>query len=180
MTPFVFDPTSYSPAVSNLLKEPRLPDLGPGSFNVSARAALQAFNPMTDLGHPITDSAAARACHSALWLYHDGLEESHAISQGLEELETKEGSFWHAIMHRREPDAANSKYWWRMVGDHPVIELLKIEAPKIGYDYTVPQDFVDFCEQARGGETPQETLAKRVQLLEWQLLFDYCYRKAIG
>jgi hypothetical protein len=28
--------------------------------------------------------------------------------------------FWHAIMHRREPDAANSKHWWRQVGTLPV------------------------------------------------------------
>jgi hypothetical protein len=112
-----------------------------------------------------------------LWLYYDYLDESHTISQ---EINTREGSYWHAIMHRREPDPSNSKYWWRQVGSHPVLSQLISEAPTLGYDYTNPLDFVDFCERVRDTGTTDENLAKQVQLLEWQLLFDHCYRKAIG
>jgi hypothetical protein len=81
-------------------------------------------------------------------------------------------------MHRREPDASNSKYWWRQVGSHPVLELLKSEAPEIGYSYRNPQEFVDFCERVRGADSADEDLAKKVQLLEWQLLFDWCWSGA--
>jgi hypothetical protein len=112
-----------------------------------------------------------------LWLYFDFLEESHRISQSLP---SAEGSFWHAIMHRREPDAWNSKYWWRRVGQHPVLNQLQQLAPTLGYHYTTADAFVDFCEQVRGRGTPQEMLARQVQLLEWQLLFDYCYQLTHG
>lgn len=176
MTPFQFRPSDYGAAVADLLV-PRLPELGPGSIEPAVRTALQAFDPIRDLGRQVIDRHYARACLSGLWLYHDGLDESHAISQ---DLESAEGSFWHAIMHRREPDAWNSKYWWRKVGSHPVLQQLSSEAPALGYDCTSPQDFVDFCERVRGTNGPDEDLAKRVQLLEWQLLFDWCYRKAVG
>jgi hypothetical protein len=89
------------------------------------------------------------------------------------------GSFWHAIMHRREPDPGNSKYWWRKVGAHPILKLLVEQAPPLGHDYTNPLEFVDFCERVRGSGSAEEEVARRVQLLEWQLLFDHCYRTAI-
>jgi hypothetical protein len=46
------------------------------------------------------------ACRAALWLAFDFLDESHAVSQ---ELDTPEGSYWHGLLHRREPDFANPR-----------------------------------------------------------------------
>lgn len=161
------------PNATALLTPPRIAELGPGSPNEALREKLNGF----EFTRPVRDQLAARACLAGLWLYHDFLDESHAISQ---ELETKEGSFWHAIMHRREPDPGNSKYWWRAVDSHPVLDLLVKEAPGVGYAYTTPQAFVDFCERIRGSGSADEELAKRVQTLEWRLLFDWCYRRAVA
>ena len=151
---------AYPPAVAELLAEPRLPELGPGSPVKSLRGKIE---------------AAARelppACAAGLWLLFDFLDESHTISQ---DIPTADGSFWHAIMHRREPDAFNSKYWWRKVGPHPVLKQLAEQAAPLGYAFTSPEAFVDFCEHVRGTGSPDEELAKRVQLLEWQLLFAHC------
>ena len=60
-------------------------------------------------------------CIAAVWLVHDFLDESHEISQGID---TPSGSFWHGILHRREGDYSNAKYWFRHVGQHEVFELL--------------------------------------------------------
>ena len=46
---------------------------------------------------------------AGLWLWHDALEESHAIAQAII---TSSGSLWHAILHRREGDYSNAKYWY--------------------------------------------------------------------
>ena len=161
MTPFHFDPTAYGSAVADLFAIPRLPELGPGTPQFDVKPALQSL-------------ALPPACIAGLWLYFDFLDESHAISQADEG--NPERDYWHAILHRREPDASNSKYWWRRVGDHPVLAALAEQAPALGYRFTTPIDFVDLCEKVRGANSPAEGLAQRVQLLEWQLLFDWCYR----
>jgi hypothetical protein len=53
---------------------------------------------------------------AGLWLWQDYLDESHEICQAIE---TTSGSWWHAILHRREGDFGNAKYWYMKVGNHP-------------------------------------------------------------
>jgi hypothetical protein len=162
--------------VNALLAEPRQMPLGPGRPDPSVAATLRAFDPTTDLGKTVGDRDAARACLAGLWLYFDGLDEAHAVCQ--ENEGHPERDFWHAIMHRREPDPDNSKYWWRRVGLHPVLDQLCTASAGIDYTFVSPYDFVDYCEAMRDMGGPGEQLAQRVQLLEWQLLFDWCFRKA--
>jgi hypothetical protein len=166
---------SYTPAIRSIIQPDRLPELGPGSPNRAMYSALAALTPENAFPK-VQDRMMAMACISGLWLLHDFLDESHTISQ---DNPTSTGSYWHAVMHRREPDPSNSKYWWAQVGSHPVIDMLKTEAPKIGYKFTNPPDFVDICEHVRGSGSADEELAKRVQLLEWQLLFNWCFTKAL-
>lgn len=149
------DQSPYGPAIDSLIAG-RLPELGPGSPNGAMRAALESID-------------APAACRAGLWLLHDFLDESHTLSQ---DDHSVEGSFWHAIMHRREPDPSNSKYWWRRVGSHPVLKRLR----EAGVGFTTPEAFVDECERLCGSGSPDEDRAKQVQLLEWRLLFDWCWR----
>jgi hypothetical protein len=160
------------PAVVDLLATAPPMPLGPGTPDRSVGDRIRTL----DLP-AVRDAVAARACLAGLWLRFNHLDESHTLSQ---DIHTAEGSAWHAVMHRREPDAWNSKYWWRRVGNHPVLDRLREHAPALGYAYTSPFEFVDFCEKARGSGSGDEELAQRVQLLEWQLLFDWCFRRAVG
>lgn len=150
-----------TPAVDELLAAAPPMPLGPGAPVAAMRAKLTA-----------ACASLPPACAAGLWLRFNFLDESHAISQ--EDEASPDQNFWHAILHRREPDAWNAKYWWRKVGPHPVLERLREQAPALGHRYTTPADFVDFCEKARDTGTPAEELAQRVQNLEWQLLFDHC------
>ena len=176
----VFDPTAYGPKIAPLLTPAGLPELGPGSPNRSALTALAALTPES-LFPLLSDRSMALGCISGLYLLHDFLDESHRISQ---DLSTTTGSCWHAIMHRREPDPTNSKYWWREVGKHPVFEELAIDAKELGLrlrsDHWSPFDFIDLCEKHRGTGSEEEMLLQRVQRREWELLFDWCFRRAIG
>lgn len=156
-------------AVAELLTG-RVPELGPGTPNEPVRAKLAAFASGSEMG---------RALHAALWLYHDFLTESHDISQ---ELASPTGSLLHAIMHRREPDAWNSKYWFRRVGDHPVYAVIGAVAKELGYGTGAwdPMRFVDECEAARGSGTEREELLKRVQAKEIELVAAWCAGQVAG
>jgi hypothetical protein len=188
----MFDPKIYGPAIADLLVGDRLPELGPGTPNESARPTIAALQMNRTLGgRKIVDHQAAKCCHCALWLWHDFLDESHSISQ---EIETIEGSYWHGIMHRREPDYGNAKYWFRRVPNHPIHEPLTAAArdlatgvrPDAAAAFLGTQSswdafqFVELCEAIARGRSQAERLACEVARVEWQLLFDYCFRKATG
>jgi hypothetical protein len=185
-----FDPARYASPVAALLGESRRLSLDRGEPN---RAALDQLNALDEArlcdGHAVRDREMARACLAGLWLYHDFLDESHRISQSLH---GREGSYWHGIMHRREGDYANAKYWFRRVGAHPIHEALVLSARALAHDVDAggasvgsssawdPAAFVDLCAAACAGESDAADLCRRIQEREWQLLFDYCYRHAIG
>jgi hypothetical protein len=185
-----FDPAAYGAVVAGLLQGDRLmpldhgrpdPDLG---HELQALSADRLFAPA-----PVRQREMAQACLAGLWLYADDLDRSHRISQGLHD---REGSYWHGIMHRREGDYSNAKYWFRRVGGHPIHEALggrarrlagaAGEAPEFlqaraSWD---PAAFVDLCEDACAGRNGAAELCRKIQQLEWHLLFDYCYRRAVG
>lgn len=171
----ILDPAAYPPAVAELLRRLPLAPLGPGQPDRSVRDHLQALTAASLVTTKAVDAGMVTACRAGLWLAFDYLDESHTISQGLH---TAEGSFWHAIMHRREPDAWNSKYWWNRVGAHPVLAQLRQQAPALGYAFTTPDDFVDVCERVRGSGSAEEMTARQVQRLEWELLFAWCWEHA--
>jgi hypothetical protein len=187
-----FNSQNYGPLFADLLHEDRLNPLGPGTPNTKMRPALaamtieKAFAP-----NQIVDADMARACLAGIWLYHDFLEESHQISQSIA---TTTGSYWHGIMHRREPDFSNSKYWFHRVGEHPVFTSLQQVAAELAAANTAhestaflrqqkkwdPFAFFDLCEACANRRSPAEILCREIQLAEWKLLFDYCYCEAVG
>jgi hypothetical protein len=186
-----FDPTGYGPVIAELLKERRLSPLGPGTPNRAAQAELRAFNVDRAFApHPVRDRDMAAACQAGLWLYHDFLDESHALSQ---DIHTATGSYWHGLLHRREPDFANAKYWFNRVGAHPVFEAVRGEAARLAAAEREPDAaflqtqtawdpfaFIDLCEAVLAGRSPCEMLCRQVQQREWEVLFDWCYQRAIG
>lgn len=117
----------------------------------------------------ISDRDMAGCCLSGLWLLHNFLDRSHEISQ---QIDSAEGSFWHAIMHRLEGDFGNSKYWYRRVGDHPVFNAM---SPKGDWD---PFIFVDECESAQRSGGAAATSVHQTAVIEWKSLFEFCFNRA--
>jgi hypothetical protein len=118
---------------------------------------------------------------SGLFLRSNCWDKSHGLSQ---ELTTVEGSYWHGIAHRLEPDYANAEYWFRRVGQHAIFPQLHRRAVEILADHRIPWRlkeswdpflFINWCEEAvRGGNRDKEAAALAIQKAEWELLFEWC------
>lgn len=182
----------YPTAVAELLGHSVPYELVPSAGQSQARDQLSKLKPESLFpSAKITDHDMADACLSGLWLRFDFLDESHTISQ---DIHTATGSFWHGIMHRREPDWSNAKYWFRNAGEHAIFPDLLAAAKACAAELNLPAPakalvdspawdpfaFVDLCETAHRQDGPLATFCKQVQLAEWQLLFDFCYRHAVG
>ena len=99
------DNVSYPPIVADLLTMEIPNPLVPTTGVTQARETLEGLsNAALFEGHEVIDRDMADACLSGLWLRFDFLDRSHTISQ---DIHTSTGSFWHGIMHRREPDWSN-------------------------------------------------------------------------
>ena len=177
-----FDPAKYGAEVARILSYDghgqRLMPLTCGACSSpEARRELHSWKPkdrFPDAVHP-------EAAMAGLWLYFSCFDEAHKLADSIP---GSNGDYWHAIVHRQEPDAGNSAYWFRRVGSHPIFSDLAREARQITarfqkVEFRVgkwdPYAFIDFCERARSQPgSVQEQAAQEIQLVEWQLLFDYC------
>lgn len=183
-----FDPQKYGVTFADLLATDRCRPLDEGApeqaiwSRLSGLTASSAFDPQ-----PIADRQMADACMAGVWLLYDHLDDSHRMSQGIS---NGSGSFWHAIMHRREGDFANAKYWVRSTGQHSVYDSLGEAAERLATEHGAqgalpPGDwdasaFVDLVQQAVQGDAQLVSYCQAVQQAEWELLFDYCYQQAIA
>jgi hypothetical protein len=195
-----FDPNAYGPVFKPLLEGNRRRGLEFGKPDRAVRPALEALSANALFAHaeegsgrrqPV-DAEMADCCVAGVWLVHDFLDESHEISQ---RIDTPSGSIWHAIVHRREGDYANAKYWFRHAGRHDVLDFLGQRAAELaairGDTVAIqrltasgtfdPLAFVDLCQsEVRSGSPKHLDLCVDIQQVEWELLFDWCYRAAIG
>lgn len=174
------------PAVAGLLNTGEPAHLGPGRREgVLAKAELHAsvFDALSGAALP---HAQQQLVLALLLLWHDHLEASHTISQGIS---TVDGSFVHAMMHRREPDYWNSKYWWRHAGQHPAFKelarragehLRSVNRADLGHlllprGTWKPDRFVDACAAVadRPANDPEVTLLRELQRMECEVFLDY-------
>ncbi len=187
-----FSPEHYLEPLRPLLKREATAPLGPGQPESAFGRQIEAVDVVgTLLSAGARDQTMAEACLAGIYLLHDHLDASHSVSQAIS---GPTGSFWHGIMHRREPDYPNGKYWFARVGEHPVYGDLQNEACRLSeespstarglflcnQDHWSPDAFIDYVEAVSGQDGPDEALALAIQQREWELLFDYSYHAAMA
>ncbi len=120
-----------------------------------------------DLSKQIKGLDVKETIRASLFLWNDDLDKAHKLAQ---DITNSTGSLIHGIMHRRQPDYTNSKYWYRQVGSHPIFINLIQEFP--GWE---PFTFVDQCELTeQNNDTKIQNDLETVQSRELELLTHYC------
>ena len=152
-------------------------------------------------GLSVSNNDSSKCVQSGLLLWADALDASHDISQ---HIQTQTGSYWHAIMHRREPDYSNSKYWFGRVGDHPIFPQLRQEAIETLAEFddkpvvlseiedTIknksdwdPFKFVDWCQLANSSDGQKIPPAlvnwlQKLQVVEFSNLLEYSFQQSLA
>jgi hypothetical protein len=114
-----------------------------------------------DLNEQFQAPASVRC---ALALRENRWDEAHRLADSGE---NRDLYYWHAIVHRQEPDPANAAYWFRKVGTHPIFKDLREQAAALGYNAGPAWDafaFINYSGPLKG----------QIEALEWQLLYDWC------
>src|SRR5438270_13900126 len=113
-----FDPAAYGEAVAAILALD-----GDGARPMPlARSRCSSERAYTllkaaDAKSLFLTARAPEAALAGLYVYFNCSDEAHEIAQNVP---GREGSYWHAIVHRQEPDAGTSASWFRQLGEHPI------------------------------------------------------------
>jgi hypothetical protein len=189
--------TSYLPdmadetgleSIMRLLASGGLPELGPGPRKTvlphhELEASLTGILSKCSLG-----SLNTNLIRALVLLWHDRLDAAHGIAQGIE---NADGSFIHGIVHRREPDFSNARYWFGRTGNHPCFPEIASKVAKL-LDSSGRSDlksrlvingkwdsftFVDLCQEASRGlsSSPEVELLRRIQGIESEVLLAHLF-----
>ena len=135
---------SFSDLFDVLASRPAYPLRPKGSFDPALATNIDALD---------VDDAVKAGLH----LLNDDLARAHALAQ--EHEGDKTCDYWHAIVHRREGDFDNAKYWLRQVGRHPVITRVHDGGS------AAAARFVDRCRDAMPADRAElESIQKREML----------------
>lgn len=185
-------------APASIARSPSLPALAPKEEWLPAWKQAAVGRCDSALGNPVRSKVDLVALQAGILQMGDHLAASHEHSQSIEGRGKRQaGDYWHAINHRREPDYGNARYWFRHVGNHPLLSDLAKVIPELAREFSPAVQsraqrlleggqldafrFVDLVSDAcRGNDEELTRFAERLQWIEMVGLMEWTLRDAIG
>ncbi|MEE9405531.1 MAG: hypothetical protein V3V20_11610 [Algisphaera sp.] len=116
---------------------------------------------------------------AGLWLHVDELARAH---DAVEHVNTPTGAFWHAVVHRREGDFSNARYWYVKASGHPAMDRMDLTGGGAGSGTAVAtydaDAFVGRVEKAYARGENNAPALQSMQHKEWKALFEWCLMTA--
>ena len=173
----------YSEFVDRLLSQEDLlkPLIPKGPLDSDLVRSLAATGDDVLAGERIpADTTLFALVRGGLFYALDALPEAHAIFQ---EAKDDPGAYWHGMLHRREGDFDNARYWFRRAGVLPFFSEMHraacahsgTMARQSNWD---PYLFTGQCEQVRFGADDLTGEMQALQRVEFEAIFDYCWRQS--
>ncbi len=128
----------------------------------------------------VTDGNLFELLRGLLYYAVDDLDAAHRIFQ---DEKSDLGSYCHGMLHRREPDFDNARYWFRRAGRLPFFQKLHGIAAEHSADMARqstwdPYLFTGECEQARHGAFEKTEELGKLQRAELDAVLAYLWPKA--
>ncbi len=175
----------YSDFIDRLLLNPdllkKLTPTEPLAWDLSEKIR-EASDATISGGREITDAKIFALVRGALFCAADALGAAHRIFQ---DDASDIGSYWHGVLHRREADFDNARYWFRRAGKLPISDRMHAAAAPVS-PTMAKQNLWDaylltgMCEQAKFGDAEAAPECLRLQRIEFDELLDFCWRKSVG
>ena len=174
---------SYSEFIDRLLLNPDLlkkllptEPLGwdlPGKIRDATDAVLSG-------GKEIGDVKIFALVRGALFYAADALDAGHRIFQ---DAPGDLGSYWHGMMHRREGDFDNARYWFRRAGKLPNFDRMHGAAANLSPNMAKQNSWdayllTGMCEQAKFGDRDAIPECVKLQRVEFDGMLDYTWRQS--
>lgn len=133
-------------------------------------------------GKAIVDGNMFALVRGALLNVVDALDAAHRIFQ---DDSSDLGSYWHGVMHRREGDFDNARYWFRRAGRLLISDKMHAAAAQVSANMAKQNSWdayllTGMCEQAKFGDADAIPECLKLQRVEFDELFAYCWRKSVG
>ena len=131
-------------------------------------------------GKTVGDETMFSLVRGALLYAVDALAQTHALVQ---KVNSDEAAYWHGMVHRREGDFDNARYWFRRAGTLAFFPALHRAAAEHSPTMSRQQNWDAYlvtgqCEQVRFGADDLTAELLKLQRTEFEVLFDYCWRRS--
>lgn len=173
----------YSDFIDRLLLNPdllgKLTPTEPVSWELPGKIR-DATDEVLGGGKEIGDKKMFALVRGSLFYAVDALDDAHRIFQ---DDPGDLGSYWHGMMHRREGDFDNARYWFRRAGRLPIFDRMHGAAANLSANMAKQSSWdayllTGMCEQAKFGDTDAIPECRRLQRVEFDELLNYCWRQS--